>query len=62
MIFLADVTIGFDNSTYRVDENDGVVNVTIRVLNGSLKKEVILIVSTINSTAIRKIYSQFLNR
>ena len=50
----AAVTIGFDSTDYRVDENVGAVAVNIRVINGTLQKEVMVSISTVDSTAICK--------
>ena len=50
----AAVTIGFDNTDYRVDENVGTVAINIGVINGTLQKKVMISISTENSTAICK--------
>ena len=55
-IIPAAITIGFNSTEYRVDENvqGGVVSVNISVLNGTLERNVVISVSTENSSAICK--------
>lgn len=45
------VTVGFDPTTYRVNESDGSVAIIIRVLKGMLAKQVNLSFSTENDAA-----------
>ena len=46
------VTIGFNKTAYSVSEDAGSVSVTLSVQTGILDKDVIVTLSTINSTAI----------
>ena len=50
------IIIGFNSTDYRVDENaqGGVVAVNVRLLNGTLQKNVVISISTESSSAIRK--------
>ena len=52
----AAIIIGFNSTDYRVDENvqGGVVAVNVRVLNGTLQKNVVISISTENSSATCK--------
>ena len=55
--FPAGITIGFNSTDYRVDENvqGGIVSVNISVLNGTLQKNVVISISTESSSAICKL-------
>ena len=46
------VLIGFNRTTYSVREDAGGVNVTLSVLDGTLDRDVIVTLTTMNSTAM----------
>ena len=48
------VTIGFNQTAYSVNEDAGSVSVTLSVQNGTLGRDVVVTLSTINSTALCK--------
>ena len=47
-------TIGFSRATHSVSEGAGSVNVTISVQTGTLGRDVIVSLSSVNGTAIRE--------
>ena len=49
------VTIGFNATLYSVNECDGQVTIAIAVLNGTLRRRVVLHLSTIDLTANGKL-------
>ena len=49
------VTIGFNPATYSVREDAGGVSVTLSVQAGTLGRDVILTMTTMNSTAMREL-------
>ena len=49
---IAVVTIGLNPATYSVREDAGSVNVTLSVLAGTLDRDVIVTLTTMNSTAM----------
>ena len=51
MTFTA-VSIGFDPTSYQVNEDDGVAVVTVKVLSGELSDTVIVDFTTTDGTAI----------
>ena len=46
-----DATIGFLNTAYSVNENDGVVALEVGVLDGFLEREVVVLFSTSDNNA-----------
>ena len=46
------VTVGFNRTAYYVSEDAGSVIVTVSMENGTLGRDVIVIVSTVNGTAL----------
>ena len=46
------VTIGFNKTAYSVSEDASSVSVTVSVLNGTLDRDVIVTLSTVNGTAL----------
>ena len=46
------VTVGFNRTAYYVSEDAGSVSVTVSMENGTLDRDVIVIVSTVNGTAL----------
>ena len=47
---MTDVTIGFINAPYSVDENEGEVDIQVGVIEGSLQREVVVLFSTLDSS------------
>lgn len=47
-----DVTIGFDPDMYSVNEGDGSVTLFVSVLSGELDREVLIVFTTQDGTAI----------
>lgn len=56
LILFVAITIGFRDTDYLVDENDGQVNIVVEV-RGLLQKEVVVSFSTSNLTADGKMCS-----
>ena len=50
-ISLLDVLIGFEHTSYTVSESSGQAMVTIVVVNGSLSRNISIVVSTSDGTA-----------
>ena len=48
---LTDATIGFINAPYSVGENEGEVDVQVGVIEGSLQRELVILLSTFDSSA-----------
>ena len=48
------VLIGLNPATYSIGEDAGDVNVTLSVLAGTLDRDVIVTLTTMNSTAMRE--------
>jgi len=48
------VTIGFNRTTYSVHEDAGSVGVTLSVQAGTLDRDVVVTLTTINNTALRE--------
>ena len=48
------VLIGFNGTTHSVCEDAGSVSVTLSVLDGTLDRDVIVTLTTINNTALRE--------
>ena len=46
------VTIGFNKTAYSVSEDAGNISVTVSVQNGTLGRDVLVTVSTVNNTAL----------
>ena len=54
LILTSVVTIGFNRTAYSVSEDAGSVTVTLSVQTGTLDRDVIVTLSTINGTAMCK--------
>ena len=52
LLFLAEVTIGFNPTTYSVTEDVGSVSVVVSLLSGILGRDVIVSLQTINGLAV----------
>ena len=52
LVCLAEVTIGFNPTTYSVTEDVGSVSVAVSLLSGILGRDVIVSLRTINGTAV----------
>ena len=50
-LYFTELTIGFDPSTYYVNETDMIVQVCASILNGSLQKDAVVTLSTSDGTA-----------
>lgn len=50
-----EVIIGFDRLEYDIPENMGPVNVTVRIIEGSIAKDVVVIINTGDGTAVCKL-------
>ena len=50
-----DVVIGFLNTLYSVNESEGIVALEVGVIDGFLGREVVVLFSTIDSSARRKL-------
>ena len=48
----AEVTIGFDPAAYEVDEEAGIVFVSVAVLDGALNTDVVIRLNTSDGTAV----------
>ncbi len=48
------VVIGFDRTSYSVDEEDGVVSVTVLVISGRLEKDIDVRLFTTDDSAVCK--------
>ena len=48
------ILIGFDPDAYEVDEEEGIVFVTVAVLDGSLNTDVVIRLNTSDGTAVCK--------
>ena len=56
------ITIGFSPTTYTVTESAGSVNVTVNILNGTLTKDVqVLLMTALTNGTATGIYVEFLN-
>ena len=51
---MTDATIGFINAPYSVGENEGEVDIQVGVIEGFLLREVVVLFSTLDSSAIGK--------
>ena len=51
---ISEVTIRFNRTAYFVSEDAGSVSVTVSVQTGTLDRDVILTLSTVNGTAVCK--------
>ena len=51
---ISEVTIGFNRTAYFVSEDAGSVSVTVSVQTGTLDRDIILTLSTVNGTAVCK--------
>jgi len=48
------VTVGFDKTAYSVSEDAGSVSVTVSIQTGTLDRDVVVALSTVNGTAVCK--------
>ena len=56
------ITIGFDPATYSVVESSGSVNITVNILNGTLARDVqVLLMTALTNGTATGIYVEFLN-